>query len=156
MIPLCIVPTLYLYKKFLIGTILILLGVCINIVLMILYRNLKNRIVQDLLNLYDFDDKIHIVAVTDSYQLDELYKENAITFKATPSIKVLSFLYNLLNNENLIKKERLDVYTLYGEDLKKKYDCKEIDDKLPFVCILKEDLNFEKLAKSSHLLYFSW
>lgn len=147
MIPLCIVPTLFLFKKFLIGTILILLGVCINIILMILYRNLKNRIVQNLLNLYDFDDKIHIVDVTDSYQLDEFYKENAVTFKAVPSIKVLSFIYNLLNNQNLIKREKLDVYILYGEDLKKKFDCKEIDDKFPFICISRKDLNFEKLTR---------
>jgi hypothetical protein len=109
---------LYVMKKPLSGTILLLLGLCISIMLTIL---IKKRF-KNFCNLNDIDKKINIIDAIDSKLLDQLYKENAITFKAIPSIKVFSFIYNLLAAKN----EKLDICILFGKDLNKKFGCKEI------------------------------
>jgi len=138
MIPISIATILYGFKKILLGTIFVLLCLCINIILIINLRNLTKKRSKSLLTSNDIDKKINIIDMIDSNLLEQLYKENAITFKAIPSIKVLSFIYNILH----IKSEKLDIYTFFGKDLKKKFDCKEIDDELPFICISSKDINY--------------
>lgn len=84
---------------------------------------------------------IHLIKVEDTSFLDELYQNSALTFFAEPVPELLDFIYNWLNNKQVLKEESVNMYLLTGKHLKDKYKYRGLDDHITILCIMLKDLN---------------
>lgn len=100
----------------------------------------RNYTISRFYKIKSIEGKIKIVPVEDLTVLDELYKTSALTFAASPDSKALKFIYNWLNNCNILGEGFLIIYALEGKSLREKYGY-EIEEEHQFLCIPLSELN---------------
>lgn len=87
------------------------------------------------------NEKITVIPVTDSETLQALRDNSALTFWGEPNKQDLDRLYNWLNNEGVLKKERLNLYTFDGKSLKEIFQKNNFGDEERFMSIFLRDLS---------------
>lgn len=82
--------------------------------------------------------------------IEELRKENALVFYGKTNQKFLDFLYNILNNCNVINEKNINIYSLTIKDVRDKYNYdynkmigNEIPDEFEVFCIKMSDLKLD-------------
>lgn len=123
----------------------------------LMYILWKDYVIKKFYKIKDADGCCEIIKVQDLSFLDKLYDESAITFFREPEPLILDFLYNLLNNQNLLKIRALRIYSLTYKDVGEKFDIdfgvdfniNTKNTKKRLICILPDDLNFENKIKTT-------
>lgn len=136
-VPLVAIPIFATFGKLKSGLLICVLVYAVSLTIGLFIRNC---IIRRFYKIKSIEGKIKIVPVEDLTVLDELYKSSALTFVASPDSKALKFIYNWLNNCNLLSEEALIIYTLEGKSLREKYGY-EIEAELPFLCIPLSELS---------------
>ena len=78
----------------------------------------KYKLKRDFYKIKDAHTRFDIIPVTDAETLAVLREHSALTFFGEPAERDLNHLYNWLNNEGVLKEERVKLYTYSGADLK--------------------------------------
>lgn len=127
----------------------IILGIAIFILSFYLtafvFNLYKKWIVSKFYKVKNGEQKFELIKVEDLSFLDELYKDSALTFAEDPNPLFLNFIYNWLNNKDVLKDEIVKIYTLTGRDIKEKYNVELHNDKDFIMCIMLKDLNFNEV-----------
>lgn len=108
----------------------------------------KRKQKKDFYKIKNADTRFDIVPVSDTETIKALYDNSALTFfieETNP--EWLGWLYNWLNNEGVLKSERLNLYTYTGQDLKNAFGKKKIRAEEKFVSIFLKDLNLNDSNK---------
>lgn len=102
----------------------------------------KRKQKRDFYKIKDAHTRFDIVPVTDAETLAVLREHSALTFFGEPAEQVLNHLYNWMNNEGVLKEERVKLYTYSGADLKNAFGKrKKIGSEEKFMSIDLKDLN---------------
>ncbi|MBO4653726.1 MAG: hypothetical protein J5649_10475 [Lachnospiraceae bacterium] len=102
----------------------------------------KYKLKRDFYKIKDAGARFDIVPIDDEETLKALCEGSAITFFGEPSKQGLDMLYNWLNNEGVLKTERLNLYTFSGKDLKNAFGKrKKFDEENKFMSISLKDLD---------------
>ncbi len=109
----------------------------------LIYILWKKYILSKFYKVKNAEENCEIIEVKDLSFLDILYKSSAITYFKKPEPEMLCFLYNRLNNKELLKDEKLKIYTLTSVEIKEKYNIDMASRKKFLMCVLPEDLNIE-------------
>lgn len=136
-VPLVAIPVFGTFGKLKSGLLISVLVYAVSLTVGLFRRN---YIISRFYKIKSIEGKIKIVPVEDLTVLDELYKTSALTFVASPDPKALKFIYNWLNNCNILGEESLIIYALEGKSLREKYGY-EIEAERPFLCIPLSELN---------------
>ena len=89
-----------------------------------------------------------VIPVTEHETLRDLCGNSALTFFGEPSDKGLDGLYNWLNNEGVLKEDRLNLYTYDGKMLKEVFGTKrQFGDEEKFMSIFLRDLDLNESNK---------
>ena len=136
-VPCVVMPVLAAFGKLKLGLLISMLSLTVFLTIGLSRRT---YIISLFYKIKRIEGKITIVPVEDLTVLDELYKNSALTFIASPNPKALKFIYNWLNNCDVLGKEPLKIYALKGKSLREKYD-HEIETELPFLCVPLSELN---------------
>ena len=102
----------------------------------------KRKQKKDFYKIKDAHTRFDIVPVGDTETIKALYDNSALTFfieEIDP--KLLDWLYNWLNNEGVLKGERLTLYTYTGRELKNAFGKKRIRVEEKLMSIFLKDLN---------------
>ena len=105
----------------------------------------KQKQKRDFYKIKDANTRFDIVPVSDTETIKALYDNSALTFfieETDP--KLLNWLYNWLNNEGVLKSERLTLYTYTGQDLKNAFGKRKrfrTGDKLMSIFLKDLDIN---------------
>jgi len=105
----------------------------------------KRKQKKDFYKINDANTRFDIVPVSDTETIKALYENSALTFfieETDP--KLLNWLYNWLNNEGVLKSERLNLYTYTGQDLKNTFGKRKrfrTEDKLMSIFLKDLDIN---------------
>ena len=105
----------------------------------------KRKQKKDFYKINDANTRFDIVPVSDTETIKALYENSALTFfieETDP--KLLNWLYNWLNNEGVLKSERLSLYTYTGQDLKNAFGKRKrfrTEDKLMSIFLKDLDIN---------------
>ncbi|MBO6065580.1 MAG: hypothetical protein J6P36_04085 [Lachnospiraceae bacterium] len=105
----------------------------------------KRKQKKDFYKIKDADARFDIVPVSDTETIKALYDNSALTFFVEETDpKLLNWLYNWLNNEGVLKSERLNLYTYTGQDLKNAFGKRKrfrTEDKLMSIFLKDLDIN---------------
>lgn len=103
----------------------------------------KQKQKRDFYKIKDANTRFDIVPISDAETIKALYDNSALTFfieETDP--KLLNWLYNWLNNEGVLKEERVKLYTYSGADLKNAFGKrKKTGSEEKFMSIDLKDLN---------------
>lgn len=156
--PIIITPLLMAFNYYLLGIAIIVIcwGMCI--IIGINKRKQINKAFYKIENAYT---KFNIVNVEDVSVIKELYKDSALTFNAEPSNELLNFIFNWLNNENVLKSESLNIYVFNGYMLRQVFDFSNYDDDIKFLSIFLKDLdindsNIESFSRAHFSVGSRW
>lgn len=144
--PIIITSLLMAFNYYLLGIAIIVLcwGMCA--IIGINKRKQINKAFYKIENAYT---KFNIVNVEDVSVIKELYKDSALTFNAEPSNELLDFIFNWLNNENVLKSESINIYAFNGYMLRQAFDFSNYDDNIKFLSIFLKDLDINDSNKES-------
>ncbi|MBO4608578.1 MAG: hypothetical protein J5696_01795 [Lachnospiraceae bacterium] len=102
----------------------------------------KYKLKRDFYKIKDAHTRFDIIPVTDAETLAVLREHSALTFFGEPAEHNLNHLYNWLNNEGVLKEERVKLYTYSGADLKNAFGKRmKIGSEEKFMSIDLTDLN---------------
>ncbi len=146
------------FKYYLFGISYLILcwGLCV-----IIGVNKRKQINKKFYKIENAHTKFNLINVDDENTIKELYKDSALTFIAEPSNDLLDFIFNWLNNENVIKSESLNLYVFNGHMLRQAFDYSRYDDDIKFLSIFLKDLdlndsNMDSFSKSHFLVGSRW
>lgn len=98
----------------------------------------------------DAHTRFDILPVADAEMLKTLRENSALTFFGEPSDEWLDRLYNWLNNEGVLKEERLKLYTYGAQDLKSAFGKRlRMDDAFRLMSINLKDLDLNDSNKDA-------
>ena len=156
--PIIITSLLMAFNYYLLGIAIIVLcwGMCA--IIGINKRKQINKAFYKIENAYT---KFNMLNVEDVSVIKELYKDSALTFNAEPSNELLNFIFNWLNNENVLKSESLNIYVFNGYMLRQVFDFSNYDDDIKFLSIFLKDLdindsNIESFSKAHFSVGSRW
>ncbi|MBO4324749.1 MAG: hypothetical protein J5845_05060 [Lachnospiraceae bacterium] len=95
----------------------------------------------------DAHTRFDVIPVKDYETLEALRDNSALTFWGEPNITDLDKLYNWLNNEGVLKEERLKLYTFDGRSLKNAFQKNNFGDEERFMSIFLKDLELTEANK---------
>ena len=102
----------------------------------------KNKAKRSFYKIQNASARFDIIPVSDEETIRALYDNSALTWRGEPSDGFLDHLYNWLNNEGVLKEERLSLYTYDGILMKKVFGKRrQFGDEEKFVSIFLKDLN---------------
>ena len=109
----------------------------------------KRKQKKDFYKIKNADTKFDIIPVSDSETIKALYENSALTFFGEANDpELLNWLYNWLNNEGVLKSERLNLYTFTGQDLKNTFGKrKRIRSEEKLMSIFLKDLDINESNK---------
>ena len=81
----------------------------------------EKNILQNFYKVDNVENKVKLIYLENLDILDELYNELALCFMLKPNPQTLKFIYNWLNNKNVLKKQSINIYAFTGKDLNKKF-----------------------------------
>jgi len=140
-VPIIISPILIGFNQTLIGILLII--ICWGL-LFIIGTNRRKNITKGFYKIKDAHTKFNIINVNDEKTIKELYDDSALTFIVEPSNRLLDFIFNWLNNENVLKSDSLNLYVFDGKLLKSVYDFCKVSDNMTFMSIFNKDLDINE------------
>ena len=156
--PIIITSLLMAFNYYLLGIAIIVLcwGMCA--IIGINKRKQINKAFYKIENAYT---KFNMLNVEDVSVIKELYKDSALTFNAEPSNELLNFIFNWLNNENVLKSESLNIYVFNGYMLRQVFDFSNYDDDIKFLSIFLKDLdindsNIESFSRAHFSVGSRW
>ena len=89
--------------------------------------------------------RIDIVPVSEEETIRALHENSALTWRGEPSDSFLNQMYNWLNNEGVLKEERLNLYTYDGVLLKQVFGKrKKFGDEEKFMSVFLKDLDINE------------
>lgn len=108
----------------------------------------KRKQKKDFYKIKDADKRFDIIPVSDAETIKALYDNSALTFFIEETgPEWFGWLYNWLNNEGVLKSERLTLYKYTGRDLKNAFGKKRIRAEEKLVSIFLKDLNLNESNK---------
>ena len=140
LLPIIAIIILSVLGKLAIG--IIILVICF-LLIAILFIARKKLILSSFYKVKDARKNCNIIKVNDLSLLEKMYNESALTTMSAENLVEQSYLdimYNWLNNLGTIKKEKLDIYTFTGKEIKAKYGF-NVGNKINVVCIPLGQLN---------------
>ena len=148
-VPIIISPILIGFNQTLIGILLMI--ICWGL-LFIIGTNRRKNITKGFYKIKDAHTKFNIINVDNENTIKELYEDSALTFMAETSDRLLDFIYNWLNNENVLKSDSLNLYVFDGKLLKSVYDFCKVSNDIKFISIFNKDLDINEanIKKFSH------
>ena len=140
-------------------TFIIFGGPFLILILFAIYRRIK--LIKNFYKIPKANEKINLKEVKEKELLIELYNDSAITFYEEPSEELLDFIYNWLNNLDILKEEKLNVYFFTGEFLNSVYKNNKYSNDYVFTSIFLKDLANEeskliKLASEHFIVGSRW
>ena len=135
-------PILFCTKHILAGILVIVIPYLCLFLWGVLRKQKQKR---DFYKIKDAHTRFDIVPVSDAETIKALYDNSALTFfieETDP--KLLNWLYNWLNNEGVLKSERLTLYTYTGQNLKNAFGKRKrfrTGDKLMSIFLKDLDIN---------------
>ena len=145
-LPIIFAPILMTFNHCLLGISIIVL--CWGM-LAIIGINKRKQINKKFYKIENAHTRFNLINVDDENTIKELYNDSALTFIAEPSNELLDFIFNWLNNENVLKSDSLNLYVFNGYMLKKVFDYSEYNDDIKFLSIFIKDLYINDLNKES-------
>ena len=140
-VPIIISPILIGFNQTLIGILLMI--ICWGL-LFIIGTNRRKNITKGFYKIKDAHTKFNIINVDNENTIKELYEDSALTFMAETSDRLLDFIYNWLNNENVLKSDSLNLYVFDGKLLKSVYDFCKVSNDIKFISIFNKDLDINE------------
>ena len=101
----------------------------------------RKRINKEFYKIKNAHTKFNLINVNDENIINELYKNSALTFIAEPNSELLDFIFNWLNNENVLKSDSLNLYAFNGHMLKQVFNHSRWEDNTKFLSIFLKDLD---------------
>ena len=134
-------PILFCTKHILAG----ILVIVIPYLCLVLWGYLRKRKQkQTFFKIKDANNRVDIIPISDTETILALNKNSALTFAGEPSDGFLNLLYNWLNNEGVLKEERLKLYTYSGQELKNAFGKKKLSSEQKFMSVYLKDLNINE------------
>ena len=147
-VPLIISPILIAgFNQTLIGILLMI--ICWGL-LVVVGINKRKNINKTFYKIKDAHTKFNIINVDNEKTIKELYEDSALTFMAETSDRLLDFIYNWLNNENVLKSDSLNLYVFDGKLLKSTYGFSKVSNNMKFMSIFNKDLNINETNIKSY------
>lgn len=113
------------------------------LVLIGILRKIKAK--RDFYRIKNASALVDIIPVSDEETIRALRDNSALTFRGEPSESFLNLLYNWLNNESVLKEERLNLYTYDGALLKKAVGKRrKFGDEEKFMSVFLKDLDINE------------
>lgn len=141
-VPIIISPILIaVFNQTLIGILLMI--ICWGL-LAVVGINKRKNINKTFYKIKDAHKKFNIINVDNEKTIKELYEDSALTFMAETSDRLLDFIYNWLNNENVLKSDSLNIYVFDGKLLKSTYDFSKVSNNMKFMSIFNKDLDINE------------
>ena len=144
--PIIIAPILMSFNNYILGISIMVLcwGMCV-----IIGINKRKQINKKFYKIENAHTKFNIVNVDDKNIIKDLYNNSALTFISEPSNELLDFIFNWLNNENVLNSDSLNLYVFNGHMLKQVFDYSRYDDDIKFLSIFLKDLDINDSNKES-------
>ena len=144
-LPLIVSMVLFIIGKTFIGFTVLFIGYGITIFIGI---NKRKKILNDFFRVKEVHKNINVIQTTDEKILKSLYENSALTFLGQMNDEYLDFIYNWLNNQNVLKDKMLNLYVFNGSFIKKVYKINNYPDDINFSCISLNDLNLKNVDKN--------
>jgi len=144
-LPLIIFMILFILGKIFIGFSLLFIGYGITIIIGI---NKRKKILNDFFKVKEAHKNINIIKTADEEILKSMYENSALTFVREINDEYLDFIYNWLNNQNVLKDKMLNLYVFNGKLIKKIYKINNYPDDIDFYCISLNDLNLKNIDEN--------
>ena len=114
--------------------------------------NKRKNINKTFYKIKDAHTKFNIINVDNEKIIKELYEDSALTFMAEPSDRLLDFIFNWLNNEDVLNSDSLNLYVFDGKLLKSTFEFSKVSNNMKFMSIFNKDLDINEtnIKKFSH------
>ena len=135
--PILVAPTLMALGYVMPGVLIIV--ICFSLVA-IIGINRRKLITRRFYKVRKAYKRVYVRRVTSFQLLYDLYDDSALTIFAEPTNEILNFLYNWLNNEGVLARGILEVYTFDGKMLNEAFEHESFYENEQFISVFMKDL----------------